>query len=132
MASLYGSSLKDTDKYVHKAVITGVIRPGSENFITAINNLCSNTIFSRSKFLSTIIGFTEKETFDLLDYYGLSDLKAEVKNNCGGYNFNHHEMYYPYGVISFCKDTVKDPLKKQDKSVVEAKSYCNSNSVNSS
>ena len=128
MASLYGSSLKDTDKYVQKAVVTGVIRPGSENFITAINNLWSNTIFSRSKFLSTIIGFTEKETFDLLDYYGLSDLKAEVKNNCGGYNFNHHEMYYPYGVISFCKDTLKDPLKKQDKSGVEAKSYCNSNS----
>ena len=131
MASLYGSSLKDTDKYVQKAVVTGVIRPGSENFITAINNLWSNTIFSRGKFLSNIIGFTEKETFDLLEYYGLSEFKAEVKKNCGGYNFNHHEMYCPYGVISLCKDTLKDPLKKQDKSCDEAKSYCNSNSNSS-
>ena len=126
MASLYGSALKDNDKYVQKAVLAGVIRPGSENFITAINNLCSNTIFSGFNALATAIGFTEKETDELLDYYGLSEFKAEVQENCGGYNFNHHEIYNPYGVVSFCKAA----LKTQDKSCVEVKSYQHSTSLN--
>ena len=126
MASMYGMALKDSDRFVHKAVLTGVIRPGSENFITAINNLCSNTIFSGFDDLSTCIGFTEKETFDLLDYYGLSEFKALVKENYGGYNFNHNEIYCPYGVISLCKDA----LKQKDITCVEAKSYCNCKSFN--
>ena len=126
MASLYGSALKDNDKYVQKAVLAGVIRPGSENFITAINNLCSNTIFSGFNALATAIGFTKKETDELLDYYGLSEFKAEVQENYGGYNFNHHEIYNPYGVVSFCKATVNT----QDKSCVEVKSYQHSTSLN--
>lgn len=126
MASLYGSALKDNDKYVQKAVLAGVIRPGSEIFIIAINNLCSNTIFSGYDALATSIGFTEKETDDLLDYYGLSEFKAEVQENCGGYNFNHHEIYNPYGVVSFCKAA----LNTQDKSCVEVTSYLNNTSSN--
>ena len=130
MASLYGSALKDNDKYVQKAVLAGVIRPGSEIFIIAINNLCSNTIFSGYDALATSIGFTEKETDELLDYYGLSEFKALVKENYGGYNFNHNEIYNPYGVISFCNESLKAPQKEQDKSCVENNLYCNSNSSN--
>ena len=126
MASLYGSALKDNDKYVQKAVLAGVIRPGSEIFIIAINNLCSNTIFSGFNALATAIGFTEKETDELLDYYGLSEFKADVQEYCGGYNFNHHEIFNPYGVVSFCKAA----LNTQDKSCVEVKSYQHSTSLN--
>ena len=126
MASLYGSALKDNDKYVQKAVLAGVIRPGSEIFIIAINNLCSNTIFSGFDALATSIGFTEKETDELLDYYGLSEFKAEVQENCGGYNFNHHEIYNPYGVVNFCTAAVNT----HDKSCVEVKSYQHSTGLN--
>ena len=84
---------------------------------------CSN---GTENSLATSIGFTEKETDELLDYYGLSEFKAEVQENCGGYNFNHHEIFNPYGVVSFCKAA----LNTQDKSCVEVKSYQHSTSLN--
>ena len=62
----------------------------------------------------------------MLDYYGLSEFKADVQEYCGGYNFNHHECFNPYGVVSFCKAA----LNTQDKSCVEVKSYQHSTSLN--
>ena len=61
-----------------------------------------------------------------IDYYGLSEFKADVQEYCGGYNFNHHEIFNPYGVVSFCKAA----LNTQDKSCVEVKSYQHSTSLN--
>ena len=126
ISALYSKALKDTDKYVQKAVVTGCLRVAKESIFTGVNNFSVNTVFNRDDDLSTIIGFTDKDTNDMLDYYGLSEFKALVKENYDGYNFNYHEIYCPWDVVCFCKDA----LKEQDKSCVEATSYWNNTSSN--
>ena len=72
ISALYSKALKDTDKYVQKAVVTGCLRVAKESIFTGVNNFKVNTIFSSRSALSTIIGFTKEDTEAMLDYYNLS------------------------------------------------------------
>ena len=119
MSGFYSKALKDTDEFVQKAVITGCLRVAKESIFTGVNNFSVNTVFNREDDLTTIIGFTEKETESMLSYFGLSDFKALVKENYDGYNFNNHEIYCSWDVVSFCQSA----LKQQDKSKVKADCY---------
>ncbi len=109
---LFGDALKDSDKYVQKAVVTGCLRVAKESIFTGVNNFRVNTVFNSEDLIPTIIGFTEKETNDMLDYYNLSEFKALVKENYDGYNFNNHEMYCSWDVVSFCQSALE---KKESK-----------------
>ena len=119
MSGFYSKALKDTDEFVQKAVITGCLRVAKESIFTGVNNFSVNTVFNREDDLTTIIGFTEKETEDMLNYFGLSEFKTIVKENYDGYNFNNHEIYCSWDVVSFCQSA----LKQQDKSKVKADCY---------
>ena len=119
MSAFYSKALKDTDEFVQKAVITGCLRVAKESIFTGVNNFSVNTVFNREDDLTTIIGFTEKETESMLSYFDLSDFKALVKENYDGYNFNNHEIYCSWDVVSFCQSA----LKQQDKSKVKADCY---------
>ena len=119
MSGFYSKALKDTDEFVQKAVITGCLRVAKESIFTGVNNFSVNTVFNREDDLTTIIGFTEKETESMLSYFDLSDFKALVKENYDGYNFNNHEIYCSWDVVSFCQSA----LKQQDQSKVVADSY---------
>ena len=119
MSGFYSKALKDTDEFVQKAVITGCLRVAKESIFTGVNNFSVNTVFNREDDLTTIIGFTEKETEDMLNYFGLSNFKALVKENYDGYNFYNHEIYCSWDVVSFCQSA----LKQQDQSKVVADCY---------
>ena len=119
MSAFYSKALKDTDEFVQKAVITGCLRVAKESIFTGVNNFSVNTVFNREDDLTTIIGFTEKETESMLSYFDLSDFKTIVKENYDGYNFNNHEIYCSWDVVSFCQSA----LKQQDKSKVKADCY---------
>ena len=108
ISALYSKALKDTDKYVQKAVVTGCLRVAKESIFTGVNNFKVNTIFSNRSALSTIIGFTKEDTEAMLDYYNLSEYKSLVKTNYDGYNFNNHEMYCSWDVVSFCDDATQN------------------------
>ena len=108
ISALYSKALKDTDKYVQKAVVTGCLRVAKESIFTGVNNFKVNTIFSNRSALSTIIGFTKEDTESMLDYYNLSKYKALVQENYDGYNFNNHEMYCSWDVVSFCDDAIQN------------------------
>ena len=108
ISALYSKALKDTDKYVQKAVVTGCLRVAKESIFTGVNNFKVNTIFSSRSALSTIIGFTKEDTEAMLDYYNLSEYKSLVKTNYDGYNFNNHEMYCSWDVVSFCDDATQN------------------------
>ena len=109
---LFGDALKDSDKYVQKAVVTGCLRVAKESIFTGVNNFRVNTVFNSEELIPTIIGFTEKETNDMLDYYNLSEFKALVKENYDGYNFNNHEVYCSWDVVNFCQSALE---KKESK-----------------
>ena len=119
MSAFYSKALKDTDDFVQKAVITGCLRVAKESIFTGVNNFSVNTVFNREDDLTTIIGFTEKETERMLNYFGLSEFKTIVKENYDGYNFYNHEVYCSWDVVSFCQSA----LKQQDKSKVVADCY---------
>ena len=104
---LFGDALKDSDKYVQKAVVTGCLRVAKESIFTGVNNFRVNTVFNSEELIPTIIGFTEKETNDMLDYYNLSEFKTLVKENYDGYNFNNHEVYCSWDVVNFCQSALE-------------------------
>ena len=104
---LFGDALKDSDKYVQKAVVTGCLRVAKESIFTGVNNFRVNTVFNSEDLIPTIIGFTEKETNDMLDYYNLSEFKTLVKENYDGYNFNNHEVYCSWDVVNFCQSALE-------------------------
>ena len=104
---LFGDALKDSDKYVQKAVVTGCLRVAKESTFTGVNNFRVNTVFNSEDLIPTIIGFTEKETNDMLDYYNLSEFKTLVKENYDGYNFNNHEVYCSWDVVNFCQSALE-------------------------
>ena len=106
--SMFGGVLKDGEKFVKKAVVTGCLRVAKESIFTGVNNFKVNTIFSSRSALSTIIGFTKEDTESMLDYYNLSKYKALVQENYDGYNFNNHEMYCSWDVVSFCDDAIQN------------------------
>ena len=104
---LFGDALKDSDKYVQKAVVTGCLRVAKESIFTGVNNFRVNTVFNSEDLIPTIIGFTEKETNDMLDYYNLSEFKTLVKENYDGYKFNNHEVYCSWDVVNFCQSALE-------------------------
>ena len=108
ISSMFGGVLKDGEKFVKKAVVTGCLRVAKESIFTGVNNFKVNTIFSSRSALSTIIGFTKEDTEAMLDYYNLSKYKSEVQENYDGYNFNNHEMYCSWDVVSFCDDATQN------------------------
>ena len=108
ISSMFGGVLKDGEKFVKKAVVTGCLRVAKESIFTGVNNFKVNTIFSSRSALSTIIGFTKEDTEAMLDYYNLSEYKSLVKTNYDGYNFNNHEMYCSWDVVSFCDDATQN------------------------
>ena len=108
ISSMFGGVLKDGEQFVKKAVVTGCLRVAKESIFTGVNNFRVNTVFNSEELIPTIIGFTEKETNDMLDYYNLSEYKSLVKTNYDGYNFNNHEMYCSWDVVSFCDDATQN------------------------
>ena len=106
--SMFGGVLKDGEQFVKKAVVTGCLRVAKESIFTGVNNFKVNTIFSSRSALSTSIGFTKEDTEAMLDYYNLSEYKSLVKTNYDGYNFNNHEMYCSWDVVSFCDDATQN------------------------
>ena len=107
ISSMFGGVLKDGEKFVKKAVVTGCLRVAKESIFTGVNNFRVNTVFNSEDLIPTIIGFTEKETNDMLDYYNLSEFKALVKENYDGYNFNNHEVYCSWDVVNFCQSALE-------------------------
>ena len=107
ISSMFGGVLKDGEKFVKKAVVTGCLRVAKESIFTGVNNFRVNTVFNSEELIPTIIGFTEKETNDMLDYYNLSEFKALVKENYDGYNFNNHEVYCSWDVVNFCQSALE-------------------------
>ena len=107
ISSMFGGVLKDGEKFVKKAVVTGCLRVAKESIFTGVNNFRVNTVFNSEDLIPTIIGFTEKETNDMLDYYNLSEFKTLVKENYDGYNFNNHEVYCSWDVVNFCQSALE-------------------------
>lgn len=99
--------------FLKKAVLTGCLRVSKESIFTGVNNFSINTICSENVSLSACMGFTEPEVRALLDYYGMSSRKQDVKHWYDGYRFGTDEIFSPWNVLNFCQCALKstNPLE---------------------
>lgn len=100
--SLFESALK-TNKYLEFAVMTGCLRISKESIFTGLNNL--EIISILSVHYSEHFGFTEIEMDDMLKYYGLEEKKETIKDWYDGYLFGNTEVYNPWSIVRYVKDS---------------------------
>ncbi|MGN0355626.1 MAG: AAA family ATPase [Muricoprocola sp.] len=97
--SLFNSSFK-TNPWLERAIMTGITRVSKESIFSDLNNL--KVVTTTSNEYAEVFGFTEKEVFDALDEYGLSDRKQEVKQWYDGFIFgNHKDIYNPWSILNY-------------------------------
>ena len=105
MKSVFSSALKGNDS-LKLGVMTGVLRVSKESLFSDLNNL---TIYDMmSKNYNEAFGFNEKETKELLEYYGL-ELTDIVKNYYDGYNFGGVSIYNPWSILNYAEEQRLQP-----------------------
>jgi hypothetical protein len=96
-----GGVLKDNDRFLKKAVITGILRVSGESMFSDLNNLevCTSLDIP----FSTRCGFTIDETKNMLKDFGLEKNIDEVINWYDGYNFAENTILNPWSLINYVK-----------------------------
>ena len=101
--SLLESVLKTNDSLLF-AVITGCLRISKESIFTGLNNFDVVSILDEN--YAEYFGFIQCEVDSLLSFYDISQAGDDVKNWYNGYLFGDTEVYNPWSVINYAKDTV--------------------------
>jgi hypothetical protein len=99
MRNFLGGALKDTDQYLEKSIITGIMRIAKESIFSDLNNLGVYTLLSEE--FDDKFGFTEKEVEILLSDYQLLDMYDQVQLWYNGYHFGEKIIYNPWSIINF-------------------------------
>lgn len=99
MRSLFNATFK-TNPYLERAILTGTTRVSKESIFSDLNNL--EVVTTTSDKYTDSFGFTEKEVFDALNEYDLSDKKNAVKDWYDGFTFgNRTDIYNPWSILNF-------------------------------
>ncbi|MCK4760579.1 MAG: AAA family ATPase [Candidatus Aminicenantes bacterium] len=106
MRNFLGGGLKDTDRYVEKGIISGIMRVAKESIFSGLNNLGVYTLTSAE--FDDYFGFTEKEVEALLKDFALLDRYAEVQRWYNGYLFGDKVIYNPWSIINFLGNKQKE------------------------
>ncbi|MCI8664667.1 MAG: AAA family ATPase [Hungatella sp.] len=97
--SMFNSTFK-TNPYLERAIMTGITRVSRESVFSDLNNL--EVVTTTSKKYADCFGFTEKEVFEALDEFGLSDRKREVKGWYDGFTFGSQtDIYNPWSILNY-------------------------------
>jgi hypothetical protein len=94
-----GGGLKDTDRFLEKSVVTGIMRIAKESIFSGLNNPGVYTLLSKE--FDDKFGFTEQELETLLADYRVSHLYEEVREWYNGYCFGSRVIYNPWSIINF-------------------------------
>jgi len=92
------SVIKDSDKYIRFAFLTGVSKFSKMNLFSGLNNLTDITLDKR---YATICGYTHDNIKESFKEY-LQDVDIdELKRWYNGYNFIGESVYNPYDILLF-------------------------------
>lgn len=110
--------LKD-NSYLHKAVLTGILRVAKESIFSGLNNLKVLSILHNS--CSDKFGLTELEVKQALEQFDLSDQQLEVERWYNGYGFGNHKIYNPWSIIYYLDDRATGPywINTSDNQVIK-------------
>ena len=93
------AGLKD-NTYLFKAVLTGILRVARESIFSGLNNIGTYTILDKK--FERSFGFTEDETFKMLEAYDIGEFKEGVKKWYDGYVFGGSTtIYNPWSILNF-------------------------------
>ena len=99
MRSFFNSTFK-TNPSMGRAVMTGITRVSRESIFSDFNN--PEVVTTTSQKYETAFGFTEKEVYDALDQFSLSDSKSKVKEWYDGFTFGKcKDIYNPWSILNF-------------------------------
>lgn len=100
-SGLFNSTFK-TNRYLERAVMTGITRASREAIFSDLDHL--EVVTTTSEKYETSFGFTEKEVFQSLAEYGLYEERQKVKDQYGGFTFGKREnIYDPWSILNFLK-----------------------------
>ena len=95
---LYSNALKGNDSLLF-AIMTGVLEISKESLFSGLNNIGVYSVIDNR--FSSYFGFTEEETKQMLDYYGLSSSFDEASRWYGGYEFGESVLLNPWSILNF-------------------------------
>ncbi len=96
--NLFNNTFK-TNPNLERAVMTGITRISKESLFSDLNNLKVISMISHE--YASCFGFTEKEVFDAMNEFNLSN-KEEAKNWYDGFIIGDiTDIYNPWSVINF-------------------------------
>ena len=99
---LFNSTFK-TNRYLERAIMTGITRVSKESIFSDLNNL--TVITTTSERYSDCFGFTEKEVFQALEMFEMGDQREKVKTWYDGFTFGKHkDIYNPWSITNFLKE----------------------------
>jgi len=119
MFTFLGSGLKDTDQYLEKGVIVGIIPIAVES---DLNNLGVYSLLSED--FQDYFGFTEPEVKTMLEDFNISEMFDQVQSWYNGYLFGNNVIYNPWSIINFLRSKKKELIpywiNTSDNKVVES------------
>jgi len=98
--------LKDTDQYLEKGVLTGIMRIAKESIFSGLKNLGVFTLLAEE--FDDKFGFTDKEVEQMLTDFNVFDRYDEVQQWYNGYNFGKKTIYNPWSIINFLASSGKE------------------------
>lgn len=87
------------------AVLTGILRVAKESIFSGLNNLEVFTILDEP--FRQYFGFTQEEMEKLVNDYDCCDKLAEIKDWYDGYYFGNLDVYNPWSVLRYIKNSCK-------------------------
>ena len=108
---LFDQTLK-TNPYMKFAVMTGCLRIARESIFTGMNKVDVYTVLDND--FSDAFGYTDEEVRTMLNYLGLSQHYADVKDWYDGYQFGDKHIYCPWDVNKYCRKLLSRPNGKPE------------------
>jgi hypothetical protein len=98
--------LKDTDQYLEKSILTGIMRIARESIFSGLNNPGVYTLLSKE--FNDKFGFTEQELEALLKEFHVFNMYDRVQTWYNGYRFGKRVIYNPWSIINFLASEEKE------------------------
>ena len=98
MRNFFSGAFKD-NRNLSYGFLAGILRIAQESIFSGLNNLTVNSAMDDE--YDKYFGFTALEVREMLEYYGVLDKEAELREWYDGYLFGRTEIYNPWSVINY-------------------------------
>jgi hypothetical protein len=106
MRNFLCGGLKDTDQYLEKSILTGILRIAKESIFSGLNNPGVYTLLSKE--FDDKFGFTEEELETMLTDFQLLHRYDGIQEWYNGYRFGSRVIYNPWSIINFLGSEEKE------------------------